>query len=259
MSTTDRVRTATDSRTVNIRHETAGIEFADQYLPSGNGTAWLARSEVDAVLDQRRGYLALKRLFDAFNAALQLVLFAPIFLLAMLSIKLYDRGPVFFHQERITGGPDGPRHFKILKFRTMVVDAEALGAKITGKTDPRITPIGKLMRKFKIDEIPQLVNILRGDMSFVGPRPQTLGYAEHFRDHYDLIHSVVRAGLTDLASIRFKDEGGILSAASDPERVYIEKIMPAKIRTHQEYVRNMNLALDMKILWLTIVRVFLKR
>lgn len=225
----------------------------------GNGAGLLSRDEMAGLLRRRRGYLWCKRVFDLINATFQLILFSPLFLAATLAIKLYDRGPVFFRQQRITGGPGGPRYFRIFKFRTMVVDAEAMGAKITEQADPRITPVGVLMRRFKIDEIPQLINIVRGEMTFVGPRPQTLGYVEQFREHYELIHSVVPAGLTDLASIRFKDEGGILSAAEDPERIYIERIMPDKIRSQQEYVRRMSLALDMRILWLTIVRVFFRR
>jgi len=261
MSTTERITTVSGPRTATdvssaARAETLRPQSAKQ---AENGTRWLNESEVKEIVSKRRGYIRFKRVFDVINASAQLVLFSPVLLLSMLAIKLYDRGPVFFRQERITGGPGGPRLFKILKFRTMVVNAEALGAKITEKADPRITPFGAFLRKFKIDEVPQLWNILLGDMSFVGPRPQTLGYVELFRDHYEKIHSVVPAGLTDLASIRFSDEGGILSAADDPERVYVEKIMPDKIRCHQEYVRKMNLGLDMSILWQTITRVFFKR
>ena len=261
MSTTERITTANGPRTASPATQVvAPAQVADATVPiSGNGANWLTRSEVNDILRRRVHYIRFKRVFDIVHSLLQLVLFSPVFLVSILAIKLYDRGPVFFTQERITGGPGGPRRFRIVKFRTMVVNAEALGAKITEEADPRITPFGAFLRKFKIDEIPQLVNILRGEMTFVGPRPQTLGYVELFRNHYELIHSVVPAGLTDLASIRFRDEGGILSEADDPEQVYIEKIMPDKIRCHQEYVRRMNLALDMSILWQTILRVFVKR
>jgi lipopolysaccharide/colanic/teichoic acid biosynthesis glycosyltransferase len=180
-------------------------------------------------------------------------------LLSALAIKLYDGGPVFFRQERITGGAYGPRKFKIIKFRTMVCDAENNGSMITPKNDSRITPVGRLLRRFKIDEMPQLFNILNGDMSFVGPRPQTLGYVEKFKKHYEFIHSVVPAGLTDLATIRFRNEEELLSGSDDPEKLYVEKIMPDKIAWHEQYVKRINPLLDFWILFMTIVLVLIKR
>ena len=260
MSTTDRVR-AVNTGAQNASDFLVDAKLAELITTSLDAKAieLITRTQAASLRNQHRGYILFKRMFDFINAAIQLVLFSPLLLISMLAIKAYDRGPVFFCQERITGGPAGPRQFRIIKFRTMVVDAESMGAKITEKSDPRITPFGKLLRKFKIDEIPQLINILRGEMSFVGPRPQTLGYVEKFRDHYEVIHSVIPAGLTDLASIRFRDEGALLNAAEDPERFYIERIMPDKICCHQEYVRRMNFALDMQILWYTLVQVFIKR
>lgn len=215
--------------------------------------------DVDAFRRKRKAYLILKRVSDIINALIQIVLFAPIMLIAALAIKLYDNGPVFFLQERITGGADGPRRFKIVKFRTMVRDAENHGGKITPKNDTRITPVGRLLRRFKIDEMPQLFNILKGEMSFVGPRPQTLGYVEKFKKHYEFIHSVVPAGLTDLATIRFRNEEELLGGTDDPEKLYVEKIMPDKIAWHVLYVRQVNPLLDFWILFMTIVLVFAKR
>ncbi len=215
--------------------------------------------DVNALKRKRRAYLILKRVSDIVNALIQIVLFSPIMLIAALAIKLYDNGPVFFLQERITGGADGPRKFKIVKFRTMVCDAENHGRKITPKNDTRITPVGRLLRRFKIDEIPQLLNILKGDMSFVGPRPQTLGYVDKFKKHYEFIHSVVPAGLTDLATIRFRNEEELLSGTDDPEKLYVEKIMPDKINWHILYVKQVNPLLDFWILFMTIVLVCSKR
>lgn len=202
------------------------------------------------------GYLRVKRVFDAVNAAIQLTIFSPLMLLISALIWVGDRGPVFFRQERLTGGPGGPRVFKILKFRTMVVGAESMGAKITCRGDQRITPIGRLLRKTKLDELPQYFNVLVGDMSFVGSRPQTLGYVEAFREHYERIHSIVPAGVTDLASVKYKDEGRLLDSVEDPESFYIEHIMPDKIRCHYEYVRHMSLGGDLKIIFLTLAKVF---
>lgn len=219
----------------------------------------LTHGEVECLLRTKSGYLTMKRVFDFLNAAWQLIFFSPVLLISALLIKLYDFGPVFFTQERITGGKSGPRTFKIIKFRTMVLGAEGMGYQITSKSDPRITPVGRLLRRLKIDEMPQLWNILRGDMSFVGPRPQTMGYVDKFKEHYELIHSLVPAGLTDLASIRFRNEEEILSGADDPEELYLESVMPDKIAFHGEYVRKMGLALDACIMWRTVVQVFILR
>lgn len=204
-------------------------------------------------------YLQLKRALDIFSSGLQLLLFSPLILTIAAAIKLFDRGPVFFSQERLTGGPGGPRSFHILKFRTMVCNAEALGAKITTRCDPRITPFGRFLRASKLDELPQLINILRGDMSFVGPRPQTLGYVEQFRAHYHAIHSLVPAGLTDLATLKYRDEGRLLSSCEDPERVYIEQIMPDKIAFHYAYLRQFGPAIDASILAQTLYHVFVRK
>jgi lipopolysaccharide/colanic/teichoic acid biosynthesis glycosyltransferase len=241
------------------RNAAGGIQVATLPAESAAGQPVdVQLSTVTLLRDQKRTYLHFKRFFDISNAAFQLLLFSPIMLVAALAIKLYDGGPVFFRQLRLTGGPDGPREFHILKFRTMVVDAEHNGTKITPKNDGRITPLGRVLRKLKIDEIPQLLNILRGDMSFVGPRPQTMGYVEQFREHYQLIHSVVPSGLTDLASVRYRNEEEELAKAADPEQLYLERIMPEKIRLHHEYVQRMNLLLDLRILYQTLVSVYVR-
>ena len=205
-------------------------------------------------------YAPYKRAFDVANASVQLLVFSPLFLLAAVAIKLSDRGPVFFRQTRMTGGGSkGARTFEILKFRTMVVNAEQLGAKITQKRDPRITRIGRLLRATKIDEMPQLLNILRGEMSFVGPRPQTMGYVGHFRKHYEAIHSILPAGLTDLASLKYRDEARLLEDAPDKERFYIEVIMPDKIAYHYAYLSRASFSLDLSILARTLLYVIFER
>ena len=231
-------------------HDRAGLA-CDPHLDGG-----CALSTLTVLRDRSRYYLRVKRIFDFTNALFQLLLFAPIMVAAAAAIWLYDRGPVFFQQRRLTGGPQGPREFGIIKFRTMVINAEGQGGKITPKNDGRITPVGRVLRKLKIDEMPQLFNILRGEMSFVGPRPQTLGYVEHFREHYQLIHSVVPSGLTDLASVRYRNEEEELARAEDPEQLYLSRIMPEKIELHHEYIQRMGLLLDLRILFLTIVSVY---
>lgn len=219
-----------------------------------HGTGAAARVDYDlAVLRERYiRYAPFKRTFDIVNAAAQLVLFSPLFLLSALAVKLSDGGPVLFRQQRLTGGLDGPLTFEILKFGTMVVDAERLGSKITMRHDPRITGVGKVLRWLKLDELPQLINILRGDMSFVGPRPQTLGYVEQFREHYEAIHSIVPAGLTDLATMKYRDEAQLLASVADKERYYIDVIMPDKIVYHYQYLSRIGLLEDTSILLRTV-------
>lgn len=213
-------------------------------------------SDLETLRARYRRYAPWKRGFDIVNAALQLVIFSPLFVLSALAIKLSDGGPVFFRQQRLTGGLSGPRTFEILKFRSMVVNAEKLGAKITMRRDPRITAVGRALRWMKFDELPQLINILRGDMSFVGPRPQTMGYVAQFREHYEAIHSIVPAGLTDLATLKYRDEALLLEGAADKERFYVEEIMPDKIAYHYVYLSRIGLLEDLSILARTLFYVF---
>jgi lipopolysaccharide/colanic/teichoic acid biosynthesis glycosyltransferase len=233
-----------------------------QAPPVGGQSEARAVSEhlpIEEFITRSRGYLHVKRAMDFASALIQLILFGPLMLAIAASIKLFDHGPVFFTQERLTGGPSGPRVFRIVKFRTMVLNAEQLGAKITAKHDPRITPCGRMLRASKLDELPQLFNILAGDMSFVGPRPQTLGYVSQFQQHYDLIHSMVPAGLTDLATLKYRDEGRILASCAEPERVYIEQIMPDKIACHYGYLRHVGPWTDFSIILQTLYHVFVRK
>jgi len=193
----------------------------------------------------------LKRVFDIIAAAIGLVLLSPLLLLAALAVKFTSRGPMLFRQERVGCGG---RPFYILKFRTMVADAPARGGQITFGADPRITPVGRVLRKTKIDELPQLFNVLRGEMSLVGPRPEVAKYVEMFAEDYEEILRV-RPGVTDLASLKFRDESTILGQAADPEREYVERVLPEKIRLAKEYVRRQSLFFDFWIIFATLYTV----
>jgi len=193
----------------------------------------------------------IKRIFDATAAAVGLTLVAPLFAVIALAIKLGSAGPVFFRQERM--GQDF-RPFRIYKFRTMVADAPKLGGQITAGADPRITSVGRILRKSKLDELPQLINVLAGDMSLVGPRPEVPRYVELFRDDYRTVLSV-RPGITDLASVKYRDENELLGGAADPDRVYIEQILPDKIALAKEYIARQSLIYDIGLILQTLLKI----
>jgi lipopolysaccharide/colanic/teichoic acid biosynthesis glycosyltransferase len=180
---------------------------------------------------------------------------SPLFLLVALLIKLDSRGPVFFRQERVGRGF---RPFWIYKFRTMVKDAPRQGGPITFGEDPRITPVGRVLRRTKIDELPQLFNVLNGEMSVVGPRPEVRQYVECFRQDYEQILAV-RPGITDLASVKFCDEAAILGAFPNPEEMYLTAILPQKLRLGKEYVRGSSLALDLAVIFKTLAALIGRR
>ena len=197
----------------------------------------------------------LKRTFDILmSVVLLVVLSLPMIVLAVI-VKLTSAGPALFKQERI-GRRFRP--FMIYKFRSMVVDAPKKGAEITAGDDPRITTAGRILRKLKIDELPQLFNVLKGDMSFVGPRPEAPKYVEMFRDDYEEILSV-RPGVTDLASIEYRDESTILGMADDPEKEYIERILPEKIRVAKDQIRRASFWFDLTIIAKTVIVLFSDR
>lgn len=168
--------------------------------------------------------------------------------LVAVGIRLTSRGPVLYRGVRV--GRNG-RSFRMLKFRTMIVDAEALGGYCVGEDDPRITSFGRWLRKYKLDELPQLINILYGEMSTVGPRPEVQKYVDLYTDEDKLILTV-RPGITDWATLWDSDEGAILSGRPDPERTYLELIRPEKLRLQIEYVRGQSMLVDLKILITTI-------
>jgi len=193
-----------------------------------------------------------KQAFDIVVAFVGLLFLLPLLLLVALLIKIDSRGPVFFRQERI--GRDF-RPFLIYKFRTMVQDASRKGGSITFGLDPRITRVGRLLRKTKIDELPQLINVLRGEMSFVGPRPEVWQYVELFRQDYEEILKVL-PGITDLASLRYRHEAEILGRSENPEDEYVRRVLPEKIRLAKEYVRRSSLLFDVTIIFKTILTLF---
>jgi len=194
----------------------------------------------------------MKRVFDAIISSLGLLLLGPVFLIVALMIKLDSRGPVFFKQARI--GREF-RSFFIYKFRTMIADAASRGGTLTVGSDPRITRLGAFLRTTKIDEIPQLINILKGDMSFVGPRPEVPEFVELFRSDYEEILRV-RPGLTDLASLKYRNEAMTLAQAEDPHEDYLKRVLPDKIRLAKEYIRRSSFLFDLGLIIKTLVRLF---
>lgn len=193
----------------------------------------------------------MKRLFDFLVSLIALVVFSPILLIVALWIKLDSPGPVFYRGERV--GLKG-KPFRIFKFRSMVVDADKIGGSSTGDHDPRITKSGRFVRKFKLDELPQLMNVLVGDMSLVGPRPEVKQYTDQYTDEEKAILDL-RPGITDWASIWNSDEGAILAGADNPDRAYEELIRPTKLKLQLMYGRTHTLAGDIKILYYTAKRI----
>lgn len=196
----------------------------------------------------------LKRSFDFFSSLIALLVFSPFLLCTALLIKLHDSGPVFYMAPRV--GKNG-RLFKMFKFRSMVVNADKIGPSSTTKTDSRLTPVGKFLRKYKLDELPQLINVFTGEMSIVGPRPEVKYFTDMFNDEEKKILSV-KPGITDFASIWNSDEAAILEGSDDPDKTYMEKIRPQKIKLQLKYISEQNFFTDMKIIFLTIKAIFSK-
>ena len=192
----------------------------------------------------------MKRTFDFVVALLGLLLLFPLWVVVALSIRMDSPGPVFFRQERIGRGL---RPFLIVKFRTMMRDAPRQGGSITFGNDPRITRVGRILRKTKIDELPQLINVLKGEMSLVGPRPEVRPYVELFRQEYEDILKV-RPGITDLASLRYRNEAEVLGQSQNPEEEYVRRILPEKIRLAKEYLQGASLAVDLALIFKTLLK-----
>lgn len=197
----------------------------------------------------------IKRLFDIVFSIIGLLILSPLFLIIAILIKKEDGGPVFYRGVRV--GRYG-KPFKIFKFRTMVVDAEKIGGPSTADDDPRLTKIGKKLRKYKLDELPQLINVLKGEMSFVGPRPEVPYYVNMFTEEERAILTV-RPGITDWASLWNPDEGAILAGSPDPEQTYMEKIRPTKLKLQLKYVKEANFLTDLKIIFFTVLTVLTKK
>jgi len=195
--------------------------------------------------------MTAKRLLDFFASSLGLLLLAPFFALISVLIKLDSSGPIFFRQTRVGVGF---RLFRIFKFRTMVTDAEKLGAQVSTGDDPRITKVGGFLRKYKIDELPQLINVITGEMSLVGPRPEVPRYVEVFRKEYEEILTI-KPGITDFASLEFKDENELLKASENPEEKYLTEILPAKLEYYRKYLQEKSLVTDIRLILKTLWRV----
>lgn len=202
-------------------------------------------------LDRKRGQLILKSVFDV-AAALVLLLILALPMLAIAAwIRLDSKGPVFYRQERVT---KCGKHFRIHKFRTMVMDADRIGTAVTVGGDSRITGAGKKLRRFRLDELPQLFDVLQGNMSLVGTRPEAVEYVEKYRSEYNAT-LLLPAGITSEASIRYKDEDRLLSAADDVDRVYMEQVLPEKMKWNLESIRQFSLGRDVKTMFRTVLAV----
>ena len=241
---------AENNESTNAFYRRLGFQLKETFItPRGRPL-----NEFIFPLQERRGNGAkwrrpktMKRVFDAVAAALGILLLSPLLVLAAAAVRLTSAGPVFFRQQRV-GRRFEP--FWIYKFRTMVEDAPQRGREITAGRDPRITAVGRFLRKTKIDEFPQLFNVLKGDMSLVGPRPEVPRYVEMFRNDYEVILQV-RPGVTDLASLKYRDEAALLGRAEDPEEEYVQKILPEKILLAKQYVARSSLLFDLGIIFQT--------
>ncbi|MFD2725981.1 sugar transferase [Hyunsoonleella rubra] len=195
-----------------------------------------------------------KRGFDFIFAFIGLVLLFPILILIALLIKLDSPGPVLFVQGRVG---KGNKDFKIYKFRTMRTQSDKKGLLTIGNNDSRVTKVGYFLRRYKIDEFPQLLNIIKGDMSFVGPRPELRHYVNYYKDE-DLEIFKVRPGITGLASLKYRNEVELLKKAENPEAYFINTIIPDKLKYNKLYIKNRNFFFDLKLILLTIIRVITK-
>ena len=195
----------------------------------------------------------IKRLFDIIFSVFGLILLLPILIIISIWIKIDSNGPVFFRQKRVG---QFNSDFRIFKFRTMRLNSDKLGLLTVGDRDPRVTRIGYYLRKYKLDEFPQLINVLIGNMSFVGPRPEVRKYVNHYSED-DMQILNLKPGITDYASIEYRDEVELLKKAEDPERTYIEEIMPEKIKLNKMYIKNYSIFTDIKIIIKTFLAIIL--
>jgi len=192
----------------------------------------------------------IKRLFDIFSSGLVLLIFSPVFIIVGIAIVLDSKGGIFYMQERIG---KNRKPFRLFKFRTMRPNQD--GMKITiGHRDPRVTNVGYYLRRFKVDEFPQLINILKGEMSVVGPRPEVEKYVDRYTEEQLKVLSV-KPGLTDYASLEYVHESELLAQSSDPEHTYIHEVMPHKLSLNLRYIEDQSLATDLKIIFRTIAKI----
>lgn len=204
------------------------------------------------ILSKKTGSLVLKRITDLiFAVILVVVLIIPIIIIAV-AVKITSKGPVFYRQVRVT---TYGKNFKILKFRTMVENADKIGSLVTTDSDSRVTKVGRFLRKYRLDELPQIFNVLSGSMSVVGTRPEVPKYVEQYKPEY-LATLLIPAGITSLASIMYKDEEKLLSSEQDVDKVYIEKILPEKMKYNLQYTENFGFRSDIKLMLKTVKEVF---
>ena len=203
------------------------------------------------VLDRKRGQLALKRVFDVAAASVLLVILTPPMAVIAVLIKRDSEGPVFYRQERVT---TYGKHFRIHKFRTMVSNADRIGTTVTVGNDSRITNVGAKLRRFRLDELPQVFDVIKGDMSFVGTRPEAVKYVAQYKPAY-YATLLMPAGITSEASIRYKDEDKLLSAADDVDRVYMEDVLPAKMKWNLESIERFRFLRELLTMLRTVLAV----
>lgn len=211
-------------------------------------TNQITKTEIEKILKRKRFSMFLIRCFDIFVSFFGIVFLLPLFAITALVIRTKDGSPILFKQERV--GKNG-KIFKILKYRTMSVKQKENSSQITVGEDQRITKTGRTLRKLKIDELPQLFNVLKGEMSFVGPRPEVKKYVDLYDDLQKEILKI-KPGITELASLKYYNESEILGASDDPEREYIEKIMPDKIMLNLQYIKKMGFFYNIGIILRTI-------
>ncbi len=203
------------------------------------------------ILQRKRVSLFFKRAFDILAATILLLLLSPVFLILAIAIKIDSPGKVFYRQVRVT---QYGRRFRIFKFRSMVSDADRKGTLVTVSGDTRVTKIGKFIRRYRLDEIAQLLNVICGDMTFVGTRPEVPRYTDQYTSEM-MATLLLPAGITSLASIYYKDESKILDASDDPDRVYVEKVLPAKMYHNLKAIEEFSLFGDVKIMFMTLFAV----
>lgn len=203
------------------------------------------------VLKKKKFALFCKRAFDVFVSLLLLVILSPMFLILAIAIKLDSKGPVFYRQERIT---QYGKRFKIFKFRTMVQNADKIGSQVTVNNDSRITRVGKFIRRCRLDEICQLIDVLRGTLTFVGTRPEVAKYVEKYTPEM-VATLLLPAGVTSMASIKYKDEDKLLDGAEDVDKVYVEQVLPGKMKYNLQALENFGFWKDIGIMFMTVFAV----
>lgn len=211
------------------------------------------RKYYDALV-KKGASLLFKQIFDIVVAVITLLILSPVFLVLSILIKADSKGPVIFKQTRVT---QHGKQFKILKFRTMVNNADKIGSQVTTSNDARITRIGRVIRKYRLDEIPQLLNIIKGDMSFVGTRPEVVKYVEKYTDEMKAT-LLLPAGVTSSASIEYKDEERILNSVDDVDEVYVNEVMPCKMQYNLSDIRHFSFKNDIGLMFRTVFTVIKK-